>query len=293
MPEPLIARDLPFPEVLWKLPSNVHLRRGKVLLIGGFPGHLKGTLEIAEVCGVLQVRDIIIVLPEGVARALPSIPDIEIVAAPETPSGTLANEALPTIQKSAGGSDCVLLGPDLSKQPETLQLAKELVRTTEAPLIISGDVLEAVLAADFSTRKRPTALVTDMGGLARLLKQSGFSGHGQRNLLEFLYKDYQRLLPEVGRDWKVALTITTPEAVIAGSDARLAFVPELAVDRLAQHIPTLLGLFLSLGSLHPDSLFECSVDALVVLRELIKKTASADRQTLMRELPKVVTSLAS
>jgi len=87
--------------------------------------------------------------------------------------------------------------------------------------------------------------------------------------------------------------VTGQGTLIAGSDARLAFVPELAVDRLAQHIPPLLGLFLSLGSLHPDSLFECSVDALVVLRELIKKTASADRQTLMRELPKVVTSLAS
>ncbi len=96
----------------------------------------------------------------------------EIVFNPleETSSGTtaLANQA--ALLELSGKADMVVLGPGLSLHPETQDLARNLIREIEKPLLIDGDGLTA-LSSDLSLlrqRAYPTILTPHTGEMARL-----------------------------------------------------------------------------------------------------------------------------
>jgi len=109
--------------------------------------------------------------PESISPFLASRGS-EIVMHPmkETASGSMSLVSLEPILEIARGMDFVVLGPGLSLDEETRELAREVVRGVDRPMLIDGDGITAV-CEDLSCvreRKWPTVLTPHPGELARL-----------------------------------------------------------------------------------------------------------------------------
>jgi len=100
----------------------------------------------------------------------------EIVFAPqkETSSGSIALKNKQALLELSEKVDMVVLGPGLSLNEETQQLARELAREIKKPLIIDGDGITA-LCKDLSiikARQAETILTPHLGEMSRITKMS-------------------------------------------------------------------------------------------------------------------------
>jgi hydroxyethylthiazole kinase-like uncharacterized protein yjeF len=98
----------------------------------------------------------------------------EIVFMPqdETNSGGISLKNKPALLELAQRMDMVVLGPGLSLESETQQLARELAREIEKPLLIDGDGITA-LCEDLriiKERKTETVLTPHLGEMSRITK---------------------------------------------------------------------------------------------------------------------------
>lgn len=101
----------------------------------------------------------------------------EIVFAPqkETSSGSIARDNKKTLLELSEKVDMVVLGPGLSLNEETQQLARELAQTIKKPLLIDGDGITA-LCKDLSfikDRQAETILTPHLGEMSRITKMTG------------------------------------------------------------------------------------------------------------------------
>lgn len=98
----------------------------------------------------------------------------EIVFIPqkETSSGSLARESLEELVEFSKRVDMVVLGPGLSLNDETQELARELARKIETPLLIDGDGITAIAGETklIGERKAETILTPHSGEMSRLTK---------------------------------------------------------------------------------------------------------------------------
>ncbi len=100
----------------------------------------------------------------------------EIVFVPqqETSSGSIALQNKRALLELAERMDIVILGPGLSLEEETQQLARELAREIDKPLLIDGDGITA-LCQDLQIikeRKAETILTPHLGEMSRITKMS-------------------------------------------------------------------------------------------------------------------------
>lgn len=292
MVEPIIAHNILFPDVLWRLPQNVYQKRGRVLIVGGSPGNAKPIIELAEPCLALGVKAVTLAVPEQLANPLRKlVPDLSIVGLPETPTGSLSREGAKTLLGLASAADLTVLGASASKQSETQQLIGAIVPQIPSSLIVLDDGLDAVKSAILSTRTYPTLLVADAGSLARLIKRSGQALPGHRSEVEYIYKEKYTVASRLAQDWGLSILLISPEPLLVAPHRRPVVVPALSPDSLARTLTLLSGTIAALAASQPTRLFECGVVTLVVIREVIKKT-DGDRRYMLRDLPGVVTTLS-
>ncbi len=100
----------------------------------------------------------------------------EIVFIPqkETASGSISLENKNTLLELSEKMDMIVLGPGLSLNEETQQLARELAKETDKPLLIDGDGITA-LCKDLNIirqRKADTILTPHMGEMSRITNMS-------------------------------------------------------------------------------------------------------------------------
>lgn len=292
MAEPIIVREPLYKEVLWRLPQNVYQRRGSLFIVSGIPGHLKEVLDIAEVAATLQIGDLTVGLPDGLTKGLPIIPDIHLQGLPETGSGSIAKSAKERILATAGAFDLTVLGPSVSKQSETGQLIQELVPRIEKPILLVGDAVEEVTLHLLRIRKAATIFIADIGAIARLMKRSDPQLSG--NIVGALYKDFKNELSHLAKNANAHLIALSPEAIVASYSGKLAIVPHLTPDVLANHSTLLTGLVAALITHQPAMAFEAAVISLVALRALAEqKLLDKPRPELLKALPKIMTQLSN
>lgn len=96
----------------------------------------------------------------------------EIVYMPQTvtPAGSMALANKASLLDQARKEDMMVLGPGLSLEAESQQLARELVRDVPTPLLLDGDGLTALCQDKqmIHQRQAPTILTPHMGEMARL-----------------------------------------------------------------------------------------------------------------------------
>lgn len=100
----------------------------------------------------------------------------EIVFVPqkETSAGSISLENKPALLELANKMDMVILGPGLSLEPETQQIARELVTEINRPLLIDGDGISAISKNTEILRQRTadTILTPHLGEMSRLTKKT-------------------------------------------------------------------------------------------------------------------------
>jgi NAD(P)H-hydrate epimerase len=144
-------------------------------------------------------------------------PEYMTEALPETAGRNLASKARDRVLELARRMDAVALGPGLSLDPETQELARGLILELERPLVVDADALSA-LAGHLDVLRRaagPRALTPHPGEMARM--QGVGVDAVQANRLE--------IARAFGRDHRVALALKGAGTVIGGPDGHVAVNP--------------------------------------------------------------------
>jgi NAD(P)H-hydrate epimerase len=90
---------------------------------------------------------------------------------PETRGRTLSLSALGSILRLAEKADVLLIGPGLSRHPETAELVRELVGSVKLPAVLDADGLNAFASVPGSLKTAQDLVLTPhYGELSRLLK---------------------------------------------------------------------------------------------------------------------------
>jgi hydroxyethylthiazole kinase-like uncharacterized protein yjeF len=145
-------------------------------------------------------------------------PEYMTEALPETPAGSLALDAKARILELARRMDAVALGPGLSLDPETQELARVLMLETERPLVADADALSA-LAGKLDILRRaagPRALTPHPGEMARMTATT----------TDVVQADRIEIARAFSREHGVALALKGAGTVIGGGpDGRVAINP--------------------------------------------------------------------
>ena len=144
-------------------------------------------------------------------------PEYMTEALPETPARSLSLAARDRLLELARGMDAVALGPGLSLDPETQELARALIRELDRPMVVDADALTA-LAGHLDVLRHaagPRALTPHPGEMARLRGSS----------IDAVQADRIEVARAFAREQGVALALKGAGTVIAGPDGEVALNP--------------------------------------------------------------------
>jgi NAD(P)H-hydrate epimerase len=151
---------------------------GRILAVGGSVG-LTGAIVLAAKAALRAGAGLVTAaVPESVNDAIEAaMVEPMTWPLPETPERALATEALPQVIARAREAQCLALGPGLSRQPESLELARSIVAAAHVPIVLDADGLHAFAgehAARFASRKggAPLVVTPHLGEMSRLTGRS-------------------------------------------------------------------------------------------------------------------------
>ena len=192
---------------------------GHVLLVAGALGKsgaavLAGRMAVRAGAGLVTIATPAVVLPV-VAAAQP-----EYMTAPmqATRAGTIAlkNAQGAGWKKIEDGKSVLAIGPGLGTEPQTQQCIRTMVRSTELPVILDADGLNAFdgRAAELRQRKSKFLAITPHPGeMARLLGSS----------IRDVQRDRMKAAQEAAKRWNAHVILKGFHTVIAAPDG-LVFV---------------------------------------------------------------------
>jgi NAD(P)H-hydrate epimerase len=145
---------------------------GRVLVVGGSAG-MMGALALATEAALrVGAGYVIAALPLSCVDALESrVAEVVKRGIRQTPERTLALGAREEILEEALRADVVAIGPGLSRNSETQELARELVERVEAPIVLDADGLNAFEGKGVHRMHGPLVLTPHYAEAGRL------SGH--------------------------------------------------------------------------------------------------------------------
>lgn len=145
---------------------------GHVFVVGGARGYT-GAVVMAALAAARSGAGLVTV---GVPRPLGDVVASHLVVAMSrlleaTPAESIARKALDEALAFAEGKDAVVLGPGMSRDPDTQAFILEFVRQCPAPLLVDADGLNG-LATDVDALERaraPIVITPHPGEMARLI----------------------------------------------------------------------------------------------------------------------------
>lgn len=139
----------------------------------------------------------------------------EVVFQPqtETVTGSIALSNKAKLLEMSRRVKMVILGPGISLNEETQQLALELVKAIDRPLLIDGDGITAIAGHSeiISSRNSPTIITPHTGEMARV---TGLAR-------EDIEKDRIAVLKETVRKLKAIIVLKGPHSLIGYPDGRV------------------------------------------------------------------------
>jgi len=145
---------------------------GRVLLVGGSAGMMGAVGMAGEAALRVGAGYVIAAVPQSCVDALESrVAEVVKRGLPQTPERTLALGARDEILAEAIRADVVAIGPGLSRNSETQELARELLERVEAPIVLDADGLNAFEGRGVHRMHGPLVLTPHYAEAARL------SGH--------------------------------------------------------------------------------------------------------------------
>ena len=144
---------------------------GHILVIGGSVGK-SGAAAMAGLSALRSGAGLVTVAcPRSVQPSVAAFaPELMTEPLPETEIGTLARSAIERLQQLAEKKDTIVLGPGLSRHPETDELVRKLVPYLQPQLILDADGLNAFAGHADELRREGLLIITPHPGeLSRLI----------------------------------------------------------------------------------------------------------------------------
>jgi ADP-dependent NAD(P)H-hydrate dehydratase / NAD(P)H-hydrate epimerase len=117
--------------------------QGHLFIVGG-SGSYPGAVLMATLSALRSGAGLVTAfVPKSLVPAFASrAPEAIWVGMPETPDGGLARSGFELIEGAIGRASALAIGPGLGRNPETLSLALEVVRSSKVPLVVDADALQ-------------------------------------------------------------------------------------------------------------------------------------------------------
>jgi NAD(P)H-hydrate epimerase len=169
---------------------------------------------------------------------------------PETAAGTVALDARERVRELARARDAVALGPGLGLDAETQELARQLARDLERPLVLDADALTAVAGRLELLRGAPAprCLTPHPAELARLLGAS----------VADVQRDRVGAARGVATEYGVHVALKGATTVVATADGRVFLNPTgnpgMASGGTGDVLTGIVGAFLARGMDAADAL---------------------------------------
>ena len=139
---------------------------GHLIVAGGsrsYPGAVMMTVRAALQSGVGLLTALV---PESLVAAYAAqVPEAMWVGCPEAPDGGLALEALHLFRERLSRVSAMVIGPGLSRNPETLALVEALVGMSEVPVVLDADAIQKQI---IKTGSAPRIITPHAGEYARV-----------------------------------------------------------------------------------------------------------------------------
>jgi len=159
----------------WRDPQTDKRGQGHLFVVAGsraYPGAALMAVTAALRSGAGLVTAFV---PESLVPAFAAqVPEAIWVGWPETPDGGLALEGQHLLQERLARASAMVIGPGLGREPETLVLAADIVKTVEVPIVVDADALQKDV---ISGSRDGLVLTPHAGEFARIA--------GDRGLREF------------------------------------------------------------------------------------------------------------
>lgn len=230
---------------------------GRVLVVGGSVG-LTGAVVLASTAALRAGAGLVTAgVPASVNNALEAAM-IEPMTwpLPESPERALATAAAPMILARAREAQVVALGPGLSRDPEAAELARRVVASSSAPIVLDADGLNAFAgcAGELARRAPGVALIVTphVGEMKRL---TGIAA-------QEIERGRLTLPARLAREWNAVVVLKGAPTVIAAPDGRMTVNPTgnpgMATAGMGDVLTGVIAAFLAQG-LAPYDAARCAV----------------------------------
>ncbi len=159
--------------ILPRRPFDAHKHSvGKILVIAGSRG-LTGAAAMAASSAMRSgAGAVVLATPESVYPVLArKLTEVMVRPVRETSAGSIAVAALEELKEHLLWADLLIVGPGLSRDRETQNMVRTLIRTVDLPVLIDADGLNAIAGETSFLRKRRSRemiLTPHTGEFARL-----------------------------------------------------------------------------------------------------------------------------
>jgi NAD(P)H-hydrate epimerase len=182
---------------------------GKASVVAGSRG-LSGAAILTCLAALNSGIGIIeLYIPENIDLII-STKVVEIITKPikETPNGLLDLSSINTVVKGIKSSDVVAVGPGCGNSNELLELVKQIIKTSEVPLVIDADGLNA-LAKNIEIlkdedRKSAVVLTPHLGEMSRLTNRP----------IEEIKRDKINIVKEFTKEYNVILVLKGARTIV-------------------------------------------------------------------------------
>ncbi len=155
-------------------PADAHKGTvGRVLFVGGSAGMMGAVALATESAYRAGAGYVVACVPHSCVDVLESrVPEVVKRGVAETAARTLAAGAVDAILAEAMRADVVVLGPGMSRHPESETLARALLELLDGPLILDADGLNAFEGHPIRRARGPLIVTPHYGEAARLSGKS-------------------------------------------------------------------------------------------------------------------------
>jgi len=190
--------------------NNHKYNNGKVFVLAGS----KGLTGAAYLCSQSTLKSgsgaVILGTPESMNIILArKLTEVMTLPLPETNETTLSLSAYIKIQEKIKWCDCLLVGPGVSKNPETTELIAKVIIENDVPIVLDADGLQAFKKIEYKEKKNKIILTPHFGEFASMLNIS----------TEELKSDFYAIAKKFAKKYNVILVLKGSPTIITDGDS--------------------------------------------------------------------------
>lgn len=143
---------------------------GKVFALAGSRGLTGAAYLCSQSALVSGSGAVILGIPDSLNVILAKkLTEVMTLPLPETDEHTFSRSSYENVKEKIKWSDCLLLGPGVSKNSETLELITKIISDNDVPIVLDADGLTAFKNIKIKKRKNKIILTPHLGEFASLL----------------------------------------------------------------------------------------------------------------------------